>query len=53
MRKIKWKVSMRLAGCEIEGELEVEDNAADYEIEEDVRELVLGKIDWCWEEIGE
>lgn len=50
MRLIKWHLSTGTQGCDREGEIEVEDNATDDEIDADVREEVFGFVEWCWSE---
>lgn len=51
MRRIKVGISMRLQGCEIEEEIEVEDDATEEDIEEQVREWAFGNVEWWHEEI--
>lgn len=50
MRTIKWTLDIGLVTCERSGEVEVEDNATDEEIEASVREDVFQYIDWSWSE---
>lgn len=40
-RRISWSVSMGLVGCHASGEIEVEDDATDQQIEEEVRQEVF------------
>jgi hypothetical protein len=49
MRKIKWQLSIGLAGATQEGEFEVDDNTPDHEIEEMAKEEVFSYIDWGWD----
>lgn len=48
MRTIKWHLFLNLAGCDLEGEFEVNDNATEEEIEEEVKEEVFNFIEWNW-----
>lgn len=51
MRKIKWYINTGFAQCKFEGEIEVNDNATDEEIEEIVAEEALSCIDIGYEEV--
>lgn len=51
MRKIRVYLNTDLAGCTIEDEFEVDDNASNDEIEEMAKESMFDHIDWGWEEI--
>jgi hypothetical protein len=50
MRKIKWSVSMSLVGCRRSGEIEVEADCSDKEIDDMVREEVMQQIEWGWDD---
>lgn len=51
MRKIKAYLDTGFAGCRIEEEFEVEDDATQEQIEEEAREAVFNSIDWGWNEV--
>lgn len=51
MRKIRAYLHTDLAGCTIEDEFEVDDNASNDEIEEIAKDAMFYHIDWGWEEI--
>lgn len=51
MRKIKAYLDTGFAGCRIEEEFEVEDDATQEQIEEEAREAVFNSIDWGWHEV--
>lgn len=51
MRKIKAYLDTGFAGCRIEEEFEVEDDATQQQIEEEAREAVFDSIDWGWHEV--
>lgn len=51
MRKIKAYLETGFAGCRIEEEFEVEDDATQEQIEEEAREAVFNSIDWGWHEV--
>lgn len=51
MRKIKAYLDAGFAGCRIEEEFEVEDDATQEQIEEEAREAVFNSIDWGWHEV--
>ena len=51
MRKIKAYLDTGFAGCRIEEEFEVEDDATQQQIEEEAREAVFNSIDWGWHEV--
>lgn len=48
---IKWALETGFAGGIHEGEIEVDDNASDEEIEELVRNEAFNEIDWSWERV--
>lgn len=50
MKKIKAYLHAGFAGCSIEEEFEIDDNATDAQIEEQAREAVFDHIDWGWYE---
>ena len=50
MRKIKVIIDTGFAGGIHEDELEVEDNATDEEIEEEVQDVVFNYISYSWKE---
>ena len=52
MRKITWTLDTGFSGAKHEGELEVEDETTDDEIEELVRAEVDDCLDWWWEEVS-
>lgn len=51
MRKVKAYLDTGFAGCRIEEEFEVEDDATQEQIEEEAREAVFNSIDWGWHEV--
>lgn len=51
MRKIKAYLDTGFAGCRIEEEFEIEDDATQEQIEEEAREAVFNSIDWGWHEV--
>ena len=51
MRKIKAYLDTGFAGCRIEDEFEVENDATQEQIEEEAREAVFNSIDWGWHEV--
>ena len=53
MRKIKVIIDTGFAGGIHEDELEVEDNATDEEIEEEVQDVVFNYISYRWKESEE
>lgn len=46
MRKVKYKANYGYAGTDVEDELEYPDGATDEEIEEDIKEIVMQRVDW-------
>lgn len=50
MRKIKAYLETGFAGCRIEEEFEVEDDATDAQVEEQAREAIFDRVDWGWHE---
>lgn len=53
MRNIKWSLHTGYAGCTHTGEIEVEDDATEEEIDEAVREDAWNYLDLFWEESEE
>lgn len=51
MRRIKWYLNTGFAGVSYSGEIEVDDNATDEEIEEITREEAFYNIDFGWDEV--
>lgn len=51
MRKIKAYLDAGFAGCRIEEEFEVEDDATDAQVEEQAREAIFDRVDWGWHEV--
>lgn len=51
MRTIKWHSENGMQGSDREGEIEVEDDASDDEIDNEVREAVFDFFSWGWEEV--
>lgn len=47
-KKIRWKISMGLAGAEKEGEFEVEPSISNDEIDGMAKEEAFNEIDWEW-----
>lgn len=47
-RKIYWTLENGKNGCDLTGEIEVEDNATDEEIEADVREDMWNWLSLTW-----
>lgn len=47
--KIEVTLSNGLSGCTIHDEIEVEDTSTDDEIEAEVREWALERVEWSWE----
>lgn len=52
MRKIKYKANYGYAGTDIEDELEYPDEMTDQEIEDDILEIVMQRVDWSWEQVN-
>lgn len=50
MRTIQWHLSTGQQGCDRSGEIEVEDNATESEIDQLVREEVYNFVEWGWTE---
>jgi hypothetical protein len=48
MRTIVWNLETSMQGANWDGEIEVEDDATDQEIDEMVREEVFNIISWGW-----
>ena len=51
--KIKWVCETGFANCVHEGEIEVDDDATDEEIDELVRDEVFQEIEWGWVKVEE
>lgn len=49
-RTIKWTLENGKHGCDLTGEIEVEDNATDEEIEAEVREDMWNWLSLTWHE---
>ena len=47
--KVKYTCSNGLVGCRLTGEIEVDDDATDEDIEESVRDAVHERLEWWWE----
>ncbi len=47
--RIKVWVALNLVGCERRGEIEVEDDFSEEEIEEAARDWMYEHIEWGWE----
>lgn len=52
MRTIEWHFETGMQGADWSGEIEVEDNATEEEIEGLVREEVFNIVSWSWREKG-
>ena len=52
MKKIKYKANYRYAGTDVEDELEYPDEMTDEEIEDDIKEIVMQRVDWYWEPVN-
>lgn len=50
MRKIKWHVSLGFAGADRHGEVDVDDDCTEEEINEIVRGEMSNFLEWGWEE---
>lgn len=48
MRKIKWTLDVGFVGCVHEGEIEVEDDATEDDIEEEVKEEAYNFLNLSW-----
>ena len=53
MRKVKYQANYGYAGTDVEDELEYPDGATDEEIEEDIKEIVMQRVDWYWEPVNQ
>ena len=53
MRKVKYKANYGYGGTDVEDELEYPDGARDEEIEEDIKEIVMQRVDWYWEPVNQ
>lgn len=53
MRTIEWHIETTLQGADWSGEIEVEDNATDEDIDAEVREEVFNIVSWGWTEKDE
>lgn len=45
---VKWCCETGFAGCDIEDEIEMDDDATDEQIDEEVREAMFNHISYCW-----
>jgi len=52
MRLIKWTLCNGMNGCDLEGEIEVEDGTTDADIESQVREDMWDRLSLTWQEVG-
>jgi hypothetical protein len=52
VRTIKWHLETGMQGCDLEGEIELEDGASDEEIEREVREDMWNRLSLTWEEVA-
>ena len=51
MKRIKWYLDTGFGrNCRYEGEIEIEDNATEDEIEAEVKEEAFNCISWGWKE---
>jgi hypothetical protein len=50
MKTVEWHLTIGLQGCDRSGEIEVEDDATDEQIDAVVREEVFNFVEWGWEE---
>ena len=50
MRKISWNLETSQQGADWSGEIEVEDDATEDEIDDLVREEIFNIISWGWTE---
>lgn len=48
MKTIEFWVSLDLAGCRVEEEMDIEEDMTEEEIEKLVHEEVIGHVDWGW-----
>lgn len=48
MKTIEWHIETGMQGAEWNGEVEIEDDATDEEIEETVRQEVFNIVSWNW-----
>lgn len=53
MRIIKWRCETGYVGCDIEGEIEVDDDATEKTIDSMVEQEVFNCISWGWWEEDE
>lgn len=51
MRKIRWSLETDAVGVRWEGEVEVEDDATEEEIDEIVKTEAFNYISWGWSEV--
>jgi hypothetical protein len=49
---VKWHLSTGLSGCDREGEVEIEDDATDDDIEDAVREDMWNFLSLTWQKVG-
>lgn len=50
---IEWRMETGYVGAEHSGEIEIDDDATEEEIEEIVMDAVLDCISWDWERVDE
>jgi hypothetical protein len=50
VRTFKWHLETGMQGCDLEGEVEVEDGVSDADIEREVREDMWNRLSLTWEE---
>ena len=48
MKKIKWVCETGFAACRHEGEIDVDDNATEEEIDEMVLDDICNYVNWTW-----
>lgn len=48
MKTIEWHIETSTNGCDWDGEVEVEDDATEEEIDGIVREEVFNIVSWSW-----
>lgn len=52
MRTFKWHLETGTQGCDLEGEVEVENDASAADIEREVREDMWNRLSLTWEEVA-
>ena len=53
MKKVKYKANYGYTGTDVEDELEYPDEMTDEEIEDDIKEIVMQRVDWYWEPVNQ